>query len=258
MNKRICIFLVILLSTGVISGCATVYNPATERKEVIFINEQTEISLGKNVAEQIAQKQKFSRDAAALARVRRVGNAIASVSDRPGLNYEFSVLDDKELNAVSLPGGIVYINKGLLDILTDDELAYVLGHEVGHVAAKHAIKRIQSDMLFQTVLSVAFVTAGGPQGAEAAKNAAAVSDKIYTLIGLGYSRDDEYFSDRLGVKYAYRAGYNPLGAVTALEKIKKDEGPNAKVLEYLRTHPYVDDRIKRIREEIPQITEKKQ
>ena len=238
------------------SGCATVYNTATERQEVILINEETEISLGKSVAGQIAKKQKFSTDAAVLARVRKVGNAVAVISDRPALNYEFDVLADKELNALSLPGGIIYINKWLIDILTDDELAFVLGHEVGHVAAKHAVKRIQSDMLFQTVLSVAFIAAG-PQGGEAAQNAASISDQIYSLIGLGYSRGDEYFADSLGVKYVSKAGYNPYSAITALEKIKKNEGPNVKILGYLRTHPYVDDRIKSLNKIIPQITERK-
>src|SRR5512136_355457 len=172
MHKKFNIILfgvVFLLS---LIGCATLYNPATQKQEVIFINEQTEISLGKSVSAEMSGKQKFSSDPAELMRTKKIGNAIAAVSDRPGLNYEFDVLADKELNALSLPGGIIYINQGLLAILTNDELAFVLGHEVGHVAAKHAVKRIQSSMLFQSVLSVAFAAAGGSQ---AAQNAAAVS-----------------------------------------------------------------------------------
>ena len=231
------------------SGCATVYNPATEKREFIFINDSTETALGKSVSEQVSKKEKILHDPALEARLERIGKKIAGVSDRP-LNYEFHLLDNKELNAFSLPGGIIYIYKGLFNKLNDDELAFVLGHEVGHVAARHAVKKLQSDMTFQLILTVAFAAAGGQADSGAAELAKA-TDTMFNLISLGYSRQDEYLADRLGVKYAFKSGFIPSAAITALEKIKGTQESGSKVLEYLRTHPYVDERIKAVGKEMP-------
>lgn len=229
-------------------GCTTLYNPATQKEEFIFINDTTEAAFGRNVALEIEKKYEVLSDTKDSRRVRTIGGRIAAVSDRQGLEYKFFVLEEKTLNALSLPGGIIYIHKGLLDILTDDELAFVLGHEVAHVAARHAVKKIQADMGFQLILTVA-LAAGGD--ADIARNLGGVSLRIYDLIGRGYSRQDEYQADSLGVKYAFRAGFNPRASISALEKIKKNEGPNWKLLEYLRTHPFVDDRIGNLNEVIP-------
>lgn len=249
MSKIFFVPLVILF----LCGCATVYNPATERKEYIFINDATEVAIGKSVAGEISRKKELLQDATAQARVQRVGAKIAAVSDRTNIVYEFYILNDRELNALSLPGGIIYINKGLLDKLNDDELAFILGHEVGHVAAKHAVKSMQSNMAFQMLLTLAFA-ATGDTGAKTTTNIAQATDQVYNLIALGYSRKDEYFADRLGVRYAFNAGFDPYAAISSLEKIKKTEGANLKVLEYLRTHPYVDERIKALKDLIPQLT----
>ncbi len=235
-----------------ICGCATVYNPATQRKEVILIDDKTEVSLGKNVAQQLASEQPLSHDPDLRERVERIGKKIAAVSDRQEIPYEFSALKDKELNALSLPGGFVYVNSGLAEKLDDDELAFVLGHETGHVAAKHAVKKIQSNMAFSLILSAA-LAASGSADSSAAGSLANASGQIYNLVSLGYSRQDEYLADKLGVKYAYKAGYNPYAGISALEKIKQDEGKGPKVLEYLRSHPYVDDRIKMLKQEIPAV-----
>ena len=229
-------------------GCATMYNPATGRKEFIFINDETEIAMGRNVVRQIAKETPLWRNSAAQSRVESVGRRIAEVSDRSELNYEFYILDDKELNAMALPGGFVYINRGLLTLVTDDELAFILGHEVGHVAARHSVKKLQSAMGFQLLLTLAFSFAG-EKNAQAAGNIAQASDMAYNLISLGYSRQDEYAADTLGVKYASLAGFNPKAAIAALQKIKKAESQSGKVPIYLRSHPYIDDRIKALEKE---------
>ncbi len=231
-------------------GCATVYNPATERKEVILIDDRTEVSLGRNVSQQLTSEQPLSRDPFLRERVEMVGRKISAVSDRQEILYEFSVLKDKELNALSLPGGFVYINSGLAEKINDDELAFVLGHEAGHVAAKHAVKKIQANMAFGLILNVAMASAGS-ENSQMAGSAANASGQIYNLVSLGYSREDEHLADKLGAKYAYKAGYSPYAAISALEKIKQNEGRGPKVLEYLRSHPYIDDRIKTLKQEIP-------
>lgn len=247
MFRRFSIFLLIFF----LGGCATVYNPATGRKEIILIDDNTEINLGRNAAKELAQQEKILDDKVAQGRLNRVAAKVSSASDRP-LKYEFHILDNKELNAVSLPGGIIYVNKGLFDRLNDDQLAFVLGHEVGHVAAKHAVKKIQANMAFQLILLAASSAVGDNQsGAAQALNA---SSQVYNLVSLGYSREDEYFADSLGVKYSKKAGYDPLAAISALEMLKVSEGSNSvKVPVYLRTHPYVDDRINRLKEIIPQM-----
>lgn len=252
MLKRL-FFLLIIVFT--LNGCATVYNPATQRKEIILIDDKAEAAIGRNVVKELEKEEKVSLDKKSEERVSNIGQKLAVVSDRP-LTYKFQVLENKELNAVSLPGGFIYINQGLLDKLNDDELAFVLGHEIGHVAAKHAVKKIQSGMAFQIVLLAASAAASGGEAAQVAGNVIDASSRAYSLISLGYSRQDEYFADKLGVKYASKAGFNSQAAISALEKIKKEDGPNLKILVYLRTHPYVDDRIKKLKELIPQAVDK--
>jgi predicted Zn-dependent protease len=231
-------------------GCIT-FNPATKRKEIILISDSQEMAIGRQVANSLTKKEKLYREEKSLSRLEKVGFKIASVSDRQGVRYEFHILDNQELNAVSLPGGIIYVNKGLLDKLNDDELAFVLGHEVAHVAARHAVKKIQANMAFDLLMNIALnVTSAGK--INGAATLARGTGTIYNLINLGYSRQDEYFADRLGVGYAQKGGFSPNAAISALEKIKKEETGGVKLLVYLRTHPYVDDRIKAIRQIVAQ------
>lgn len=229
-----------------LSGCSTLYNPASGKKEFILINSAIEEAIGKNVISEITKDHPVSKDRYLTERVKRIGERLAHASDRQDINYKFSVLEDKELNAMALPGGYIYINSGLAKALNDDELAYVLGHEVGHVALRHIAKKIQSNMAYQLVLGIAFASLGDDPG-KSAQDIASGVDTVYNLISLGYSRKDEYEADRLGVKYAARSGFKPDAAISALEKIKKEEGPNWKVLGYFRSHPYADERIAAIK-----------
>lgn len=247
-SRRLILFTVLFLS-----GCATMYNPATGRNEFIFLNSPTEVALGLNVQEELLKKYPLLHDRQLQARVETVGRRLASASDRQDVQYKFYVLEDKELNAMALPGGFIYVNNGLMQILNDDELAYVLGHEVGHVAARHTVKKIQANMAYQLVLGIAFASVGENAGASA-QNLAQGVDTVYNLVSLGYSRQDEYEADRIGAKYSFHSGYNPYAALSALEKIKKAEGPNWKILGYFRSHPFADERIEALKKAIPKIT----
>lgn len=229
-----------------LTGCATLYNPATGRNEFILIDSKTEVAIGRNVIDDLVRRHPLSNDENLQRRIQGIGRHIASVSDRQDIEYEFKVLADKELNALTLPGGFIYINKGLVDKLTDDEIAYVLAHEVGHTAARHIAKKLQANMAYQLLLSVAFASVGSQAGESAADVARGI-DTVYNLIGLSYSRKDEFEADKLGAKYVFKAGFNPYACLSALEKIKKSEGPNWKVLRYFRTHPYVDERIEALK-----------
>jgi len=236
----------------ILSGCATLYNPATGRKEMIFLNSASEVSIGESVIPEFTSKHPVSNDPVLTERLRRVGDRLAGASDRQDILYKFYVLQDKELNALTIPGGFVYVNQGLMKILNDDELAYVVGHEVGHVAARHIAKKMQASMTYQLLLGVAFAALADKTGASGQDIASGVNT-IYNMVELGYSRKDEYEADRLGAKYSFKSGFDPWASLTALEKIKKEEGPNWKVLGYFRSHPYVEERISALKVVIPEV-----
>jgi predicted Zn-dependent protease len=241
--------LICIAAFFLISGCATLYNPATGRNELIFIDSNTEVALGKNVMPDVFKKHPLTPDQGLQQRVQDVGRRLVSVSDRQDIEYKFYCLEEKELNAAAYPGGYIIVNKGLASILTDDELAYVLGHETGHVAARHITKKLQSGMAYQMLLTVAFIGIG--DRVPGAQGIAQGIDTIHNLVALGYDRHDEYEADKLGAKYAFKSGFNPYGSVSALAKIKQQEGPSWKALEYFRSHPYADERIAALKEYIP-------
>ncbi|KPK41129.1 MAG: hypothetical protein AMJ78_06310 [Omnitrophica WOR_2 bacterium SM23_29] len=237
--------LTLLIAPVLLSGCATTYNPATSKEEFIMIGTQEEVAIGQQVARQIEHRFRLSDDLAQIQRVNKVGNRIASVCDRRDLQYYFKAIKNKDINALSTPGGYVYVNTGLLDKATDDELAAVVAHEIGHIAARHAVKAMQADMAYSVIAGLIFSRVGSREiqrGANIAMN----------LIMLGYSREDEFEADKLGVKYTYYAGFDPNGMITFLEKLKQEERehPWDKSLVYLRSHPLYSDRISKAKAEI--------
>ncbi len=221
-------------------GCATVYNPVTRMDERTLYTVEQEIELGRQVATQIESQNTICIDVGGY--VNKVGQLVAKNSDRPDLPYSFKIINSTQVNAFALPGGFIYIYKGLLDVLTEAELAAVLGHEVGHVAARHGIKRIQAVYGYQLIAIVAMAVIGDkPEAAQIQE----LADDIFTLIVLGYSREDEFQSDRLGTKYAYGAGYDPYGMIMLLEKLQQQErGPQ---VTFLSTHPPAEARIEQVR-----------
>ena len=138
-----------------ISGCATIYNPATQRKEFYLINTGQEVGMGQEMDAELHKKLKVLNNPLMQMRLDRIGNRIAAVSDRQDLTYTFRVVEDKELNAFAIPGGFVYVNSALMNLATDDELAGVVAHEIGHVAARHSVKRLQTALGYQIVMGIA-------------------------------------------------------------------------------------------------------
>ncbi len=238
--------LFILVALGFfLCGCATEYNLATGRKEYILISETSELRMGKSLSRQVEGKYKLPDDELVQQRVNEIGQRIARSSDRKDIPYHFKVLEGEEVNAFALPGGYIYVNKGLVDKLdTDDELAYILGHEVGHVAAKHSVKRIQGALGYGLLRILASkVDEKGKVGRGL--------DIAFGQIMLGYSREDELLADRLGVKYARKAGYDPEAAIQFLEKLREIEKKKpARIPIYLRTHPPILKRVEAVRMEI--------
>ncbi|MDP1853741.1 MAG: M48 family metalloprotease [Candidatus Omnitrophota bacterium] len=226
-------------------GCATIYNPATEKKELVLIDTPSEASLGKVISKQIELQYPLSKDARAIARLDKIGEKIAEISDRKDLKYYFKVVKDEGLNAFSLPGGFVYVNSGLMDIASDDELACVVGHEIGHIAARHAAKKLQVSLGYQLIMGLALRNATSVELNRAVNT-------VFNLIALGYSREDERLSDRLAIKYALKSDFKPEGMITFFEKLKEEEkkkGINYHIA-FLESHPAIDERINNAKKEI--------
>jgi len=234
-----------LLTTVFLSGCSTEYNIVTGEEEAYYYSTDKEVQMGRAIAKAVEKEYKLVDDPLIQKRVEDVGKKIAAVSDRKEIDYTFKVLDDEEVNAVSLPGGFVYVNKGLIDkIGNDDELAGILAHEVGHIVARHSIKKLQA---LQGYSILRILVAQAP-GAGVVGNAA---DTAFTELLLGYAREDELLADRLGTRYAKLAGYDPHNMIKFLEKL--EDINRRKPLEppvYFKTHPYVPDRIRVVKQEL--------
>jgi septum formation protein len=226
-------------------GCSTEYNLATKQEEKYYYSTDKEVQMGQSINRRVEKELKFSGDPLQQKRVEDIGKKIAAVSDRKEIDYYFRVLDDGEINAVSLPGGYVYVNSGLLDkVANDDELACILAHEVGHIVARHSIKKLQA-MQSYTILRVLVAVA---PGVSEAGNAA---DAAFLQFLLGYGRQDELLADQLGARYAKLAGYDPRGMVTFLIKLQDiNRRMPLRERSYYKTHPYVPDRIRVVKQEL--------
>lgn len=228
------------------AGCATIYNPATQRRETI-LSTSVEMALGSLARAQmgLGSLKMGKVDPPQFERVQTIGRRIAQVSDRKDLPYRFGVIRDKGLNAFALPGGTIYIHTGTLEKATDEELAAVMAHEVGHVAARHAVKHLQADLGFAAILQLAGAAGVGPESAK-------IANSLYGLFRKGFSRQDELEADRLGIRYARKAGFDPRAMISFFEKIQAEHPEEAlgKAFNWQSTHPLTSERIAKAKEEI--------
>jgi len=240
-----------LFSAGafLLSGCSTEYNIVTGQEESYYYSTDREVTIGKSIVREVEKEYKLDEDPLIQKRVEDIGKKIVAVCDRKDIDYTFKVLDDDEINAVSLPGGFVYINKGLIDkVANDDELACVIAHEVGHIVARHSIKKLQAIQgysILRLLIAVAPATSGSGAGGAA--------DIAFTELLLGYGRDDELLADQLASRYAKRAGYNPKAMIDFLERLQEiNRRKPLRPKTYFKTHPYVPDRIRTVKQELGQ------
>ena len=222
-----------------VCGCFSEFNPATGREETLMYGDEKEKSIGASASLQVEKTVKFNTDVDVNERAERILKRIVAVCDRKDLVYTVRVIEDDGINAFSLPGGYVYVNKGLVDLIgNDDQLAAVIGHEVGHITAKHAMKRLQ-----------------GAYGAMVLEGAAIASGQGSVVAGVGIaadsllfanSREDEFQADHLGVRYMKRAGYDPSQMRVMLGKLLEHQMKEPlRPFTYWRTHPYIPQRMAR-------------
>lgn len=243
--KKFILFLFLIFA---LPGCATVYNPATGQQEVIFIDTANEMAIGQQLAPRVEAQYPLYPDWQLNNYVNTIGQKVAAVSDRTDLPYHFKVVNDKSFNAFTIPGGYIYVNRGLLQrIHSDDEIAAVLAHEIGHVAARHTAKQIQAQMGYSLIMDLVL----GASGNEGLGQALSVT---FNLINNGYSREDELQADRLSVRYTSRSGFNPEATLKVLELIQElEKGDPTTMLVFMRSHPPAEQRIKIVREELAKI-----
>jgi len=233
-----------------LSGCAAwgTYNPATDRREFIVIPTTSEVHMGQQMHRQMREQYTIVSDGPLARRIERLGERVARVSDRQDYEYFFYLIDAEEMNAFTVPGGRIYMFSALAKLLeTDDKIAAVLAHEVGHCAARHSVKKFQAAMAYDVVSGILFNQLG--MEAQVEQILSLTTEAVTTLAFSAYSRRDEYEADALGLKYAVAAGFDPRGLVEALEDIQAQaQGP--KIPLFLRTHPYVHDRINILEDKI--------
>jgi predicted Zn-dependent protease len=223
-------------------ACAV--NPVTGRSELALVSftEAEEVKLGAQAYTPAVQQQGgFYRDKALEAYVQGVGMRLARVSHRPNLNYRYRVLNSSVPNAFALPGGFIVINRGLLvGLKSEAEMAAVLGHETGHVTAKHSLAGYQRALATNVLLAGVSIAAGGTTGVME------LSGITSSLVNNGFSREQEREADWLGIDYMVKAGYNPEGAVQLQEYFysELEGGKNPMFVEGLfRTHPFSRERM---------------
>jgi len=222
-------------------------NPATGKQQLAFYSEAEEIKLGKESDEEIVASVGLYDDPELQAYVEGLGQQLAARSERPNLPWSFKVVDDPAVNAFALPGGYVYVTRGLLSHMgSEAEVSGVLGHEIGHVTARHGVNQASKQMLAMLGLGVAALLD------EDLAEWAGVASVGLGLLFLKYGRDDERQADDLGLRYMTRAGYDPRempGVFTVLQGVETVEGAG-RLPNWLSTHPDPGARRERIQQEV--------
>ena len=230
-----------------LAGCiSSEYNVGTQTQDIYFFSTEREVAMGRNIARKIAEEFKISQNPYDLERLDKASSKLVAVTDRKEISYYFYVIEEddegkSQVNAFALPGGYVYIFKELLDLLSDDELAFVLSHEMGHIVSRHSIKRLQAAMGYNLLI---VASAGASQDAKFTQGLSFALAQIL----MGYSREDELNADELGVKYCKLSGFEPKAGIAVQEKLYAENKKETHPLSYFRSHPYTDQRIRRIKE----------
>lgn len=228
------------------------FNPITKQNQHLDLSPRQEIALGLQSAPVMEnQYGGLSADSASADKIADIGRDLVTkttVGSTP-YKYEFHLLaDDHTINAFALPGGQVFMTEGLLKKLrTQGEIACVLAHEVGHVVARHSAQHIAKDQLMQGLTGAAVIATYDPND-PASRNSAAIATLIGELITLKFGRHDELEADKLGVRFAEEAGYDPRSMIEVMKIL--EQASKTRTPEFFSTHPNPEHRIARIQNAI--------
>jgi predicted Zn-dependent protease len=219
-------------------GCAT--NPVTKQPEFVLMSEDQEINIGREMNPTIIKEYGEYPADHLQHYVETIGKRLADVSDRTDLFFHFKIVNTDSVNAFALPGGYVYVTRGLLAYAnSESELAGVLGHEIGHVTARHAVRQYTKAASYNIATGIASIFV--PE----LNNFGQIADIAFVAITSGYSREYEREADRLGLKYALKAGYDPkaistfLSTLELLDKVKGEKTYHS----LFATHPKTEERV---------------
>ncbi|MGH8719237.1 MAG: M48 family metalloprotease, partial [Burkholderiales bacterium] len=249
-NTGMKVFLAALLL--LLSSCAQ--NPVTGGRDFVMLSAEQEIKAGQEADPQIRRQFGVYEDAELQEYVNEIGQKLAKASHRPDLDWHFTALDSPDINAFALPGGYIYLTRGILAYLNSEaELAAVLGHEIGHVTARHSVQQMSKAQAagIAAVLGSIFVPELRSAAGQQAINA------IGGALLAGYGREDELEADRLGAQYLARNGYDPQAMVRVVSALKDQELFDAEIAKQegreprryhglFATHPDNDTRLKEV------------
>lgn len=251
MNFRFTIFsssrvvALLLAFLFLVASCAT--NPVTKKREFVLLSEDEEIAIGKQQDPIALEEFGYFNDPKWQEYANQVGQRLAAVCHRPDLIYRFKVVDSPEVNAFALPGGYIYITRGLLTALNSEaEMAAVLGHEIGHVTARHAVEQYTKAKAYDYLRTIGAIVLSQVGVPSQVGQLFQLSDILFFGVLMGYGRQAEFQSDQLGIEYAYKAGYDPNAAEGFLKTLKgmdKDAGRGG-FEGFFASHPETADRIK--------------
>lgn len=223
-----------------LAGCAV--NPATGERELMLVSESQEIAMGRQYDTEVISSIGLYSDPALQTYIQALGTRLAATSERPGLPWTFRVVDDPAVNAFALPGGFIYVTRGILTHMTSEaQLATVVGHEIGHVTARHTAHEMSRQQVANLGLAV-----GSIASSQVAKYADVASQALGVLF-LKFSRDNENQADELGVRYSSRAKYDSRQMVNVMQMLDRiDAQGSGRLPEWLATHPNPGNRVEHI------------
>lgn len=236
MKKQL---ILICLSASLLISNSCAVNPVTGKKQLVLMSESQEIAMGAATDPEIVAQYGRYEDKILQDFITQKGNEMAAISHRPDLKYEFKIVDSEVLNAFAVPGGYVYFTRGIMAHFNNEaEFAGVLGHEIGHITARHSVSQQSKAILGQVGLIGSMILV--PQVAEFAEP---LSEGL-GLLFLKFGRDAERQSDELGVEYSSKIGYDAkemAGFFNTLER-QSSGSESAELPDFLSTHPNPGDR----------------
>lgn len=233
-------FAALLLIAGALSGCAR--NPATGHNELMLVSESQEIAMGQQYDSQVVATIGLYPDPALQSYIQTLGKRLAATSERPNLPWTFRVVDDPAVNAFAVPGGFVYVTRGILAHINNEaQLASVVGHEIGHVTARHTAAEMSKEQVATLGLVV------GSIASKQVAQYAGVAQQALSVLFLKFSRDNENQADELGVRYSSRANFDSREMVNVMKVLDKlSASAGGRLPEWLSTHPDPGNRVEHI------------